>query len=165
MDTAGVTLADLTTTVSATNAVGGDSGNLDHQDVLAPAAPDCAGLKSGTLRVLDFSTGENGLVTVDAAKLTATSEGVTYTQTKNAACDYTLIDDLTTRVLVAPSGLAVLLSGTGATGVAGIAMPEQKLDVATMAGSYDRVQYGPFDREAGDFGTTIFAADGQNGLS
>jgi len=165
MDTAGVTLADLTTTVSATNAVGGDSGTSVIKTVLAPAAPDCAGLKSGTLRVLDFSTGENGLVTVDAAKLTATSEGVTYTLTKNAACDYTLNDDLTTRVLVAPSGLAVLLSGTGATGVAGIAMPEQKLDVATMAGSYDRVQYGPFDTEAGDFGTTIFAADGQNGLS
>ena len=165
MESAGVTLADLTTTASTNSTAGGDTGASIIKTVLAPAASDCAGLKSGTLRVLDFSTGENGLVTVDAAKLTATSDGVTYTMTKNAACDYTLNDDITTRVLVAPSGLAVLLSGTGATGVAGIAMPEQKLDVAALAGSYDRVQYGAGDPEAGDFGTTIFAADGQNGLS
>ena len=165
LDSAGVTLAQLTTTVSTNSTAGGDTGTAVIKTVLAPAASDCAGLKSGTLRVLDFSTGENGLVTLDAAKLTATSEGVTYTMTRNAACDYTLNDDMTTRVLVAPSGLAVLLSGTGATGVAGIAIPEQKLDVATMAGAYDRVQYGAVDPEAGDFGTTIFAADGQNGLS
>ena len=166
LDGAGVTLADLTSAVSTTSAASSDTGTSVIKRVLAPAASDCLALKSGTLRVLDFTSGESGLITVDAAALTATSDGTVYTLTKNAPCDYTIHDDVSTRALVAPSGLAVLLSGTGATGVAGIAIPEQKLDVATMAGTYDRLQYGAmFDTEAGDFGTTIFAADGQNGLS
>jgi len=130
LETAGVTLAELTTTVSMNSTAGGDTGSSVIKTVLAPVASDCVGLKSGVLRVLDFSTGENGLVLVDAAKLTVTSEGVTYTMTKKAACDYTVNDDVTTRVLVAPSGLAVLLSGSGATGVVGAT------GAAVLAGSF-----------------------------
>ena len=166
LDGAGSTLADLTTAVSTTSGAGSDTSSSTVTTILARAAGDCPGLRSGTLRVLGLGTGESSLVQVDAAALTASSQGVVYTMTRNADCDYTIADGDATRVLVARSGVAVLLTGSGATGVAGVAIPEQKLDVAALAGSYDRVQYGAtFDSEVGDFGTTVFAADGQNGLS
>jgi hypothetical protein len=86
--------------------------------------------------------------------------------TKNAACDYTLDDGSATRALVARSGLVVLVTNTGGDVATGLGIPEQKLDVAAMAGHYDRVQYGSsFDAETGDFGDTEFTADGQNGVS
>ena len=163
---AGTTLADLTTAVSTTSGAGSNTSNATVTTVLAPAASDCPGLKTGPMRVLDFDTQENRVLQFDVAAMTASAAGTSYTLTKNAACDYTIADGDATRVLVARSGLAVLLSGSGPNGVAGVAIPEQKLDVAAMAGTYDRVQYGStFDPESGDFGTTIFAADGQNGLA
>ncbi|HJV63656.1 MAG TPA: hypothetical protein VJ743_22095 [Albitalea sp.] len=163
---AGTTLDELSTAVSTTSSAGASTSTSTVATVLAPAAADCPGLKSGTLRVLDFVNGGNGLVQVDATALTATMGGATYTLTKNASCDYTLNDSAATRVLVARSGIAVLLQGSGASGVGGVAFPDQTLDVAALAGTYDRVQYGStIDAEAGDFGTTVFAADGSNGLS
>jgi hypothetical protein len=164
---AGTTLADLTSAIASTSKLGSSTGNSTIGTVLAPAASDCAGLKTGTLRVLDFSNGSNGLVQVDAAALTATLGGVKYTLKKNAACDYTANDTAATRVLVSRSGIAVLLQGSGLSGNVVVAIPEQKLDVAALAGSYGRVQYGGtvFDPTVGDFGDTEFAADGQNGLS
>lgn len=166
LTTAGTTLAELTTAVSTTNSAGASTSTSTVTTVLAAAATDCPGLKTGKLRVLDFSAGTNYLVEVDASALTAMVNGTAYTLAKNASCDYTLSDSAATRVLVARSGLAVLVKGSGASGVAGVAIPEQKLDVSALAGTYDRVQFGTnFDTEAGDFGTTVFAADGQNGLS
>lgn len=164
---AGTTLADLTSAVASTSKLGSATGSATLGTVLAPAVSDCPGLKTGTLRVLDFWDRSNSLVQVDATALTVTSEGVKYTLKKNAACDYTVNDPSSTRVLVSRSGIAVLLTGSGVNGSVGVAMPEQKLDVAALAGSYDRVQFGgtAFDPEVGDFGDTEFAADGQNGLS
>lgn len=165
--TAGTTLADLTSAVASTAKLGSATGNSTVGTVLAPAVSDCAGLKTGSLRVLDFSDGSNGLVQVDAAALTATFAGTKYTLKKNAACDYTVNDAYATRVLVSRSGIATLLRGSGLNGNVLVALPEQKLDVAALAGSYDRVEYNQdaFDAEAGEFGDTEFAADGQNGLS
>ncbi|HSI49869.1 MAG TPA: hypothetical protein VLA61_16475 [Ideonella sp.] len=163
---AGTTLAELTTAVSTTSASGGDTSSATLGTVLAPAASDCAGLKSGTLRVLDFAGGENFLIQIDAVALTAKSADGTYSLTRNATCDYTINDGSATRALVSRSGLVVLLTGTGADGAAGLAIPEQKLDVAALAGQYTRVQYGPeFDSSVGDFGDTEFSASGQNGVS
>ncbi len=163
---AGTTLGELTTAVATTTTAGDNTGTSTLATVLAPAASDCAGLKSGRLRVLDFASTENFLITIDAAALTATSDGTTITMTKNGACDYTLNDGSATRALVARSGLVVLVTNSGADVATGLGIPEQKLDVAAMAGRYDRVQYGSrFNSETGDFGDTEFAADGQNGLS
>jgi len=165
IDSAGTTLAELTVAVS-TSSVGSDTSKSIVGAALAPAATDCPGLKSGTLRVLDFGSIESSLVQVDAVAMTVTSAGQTFPLVKNAACDYSVNDGTTTRVLVARSGMAMLLWGSGANGVASVAIPEQKLDVGTLAGTYDRVQYGAtFDTEVGDFGTTVFAANGDNGLS
>ena len=162
---AGTTLGELTVAVSTTASAGGDTSASTVATVLAPAASDCPGMKSGKWRVVDFANAENFVVQFDAAALTASADGATFPMTKNAACDYTIADGSNTRMLVTRSGLAVLVT-PGVDGGAGVAMPEQKLDVAALAGTYDRVQYGAeFDTEAGDFGTTVFAADGQNGLS
>jgi len=166
ISTAGTTLAELTTAVSTTSTAGSSTSTSTVTTVLAAASSDCPGLKTGTLRMIDFNDGWNEKIVVDATALTVTASGTKYTLTKNAACDYTVNDDASTRVLVARSGMAVLLQGTGTGGVAGVAIPEQALDVAALAGTYDRVQYGnAFDAEVGDFGTTVFAANGANGLS
>ncbi|MCE4536757.1 Ig-like domain-containing protein [Pelomonas sp. P7] len=164
---AGTTLADLTAAVASTSKLGSATGTSTIGTVLAPAVPDCSGMKSGTLRVVDFSNGSSSLVQVDAVALTATLGGTKYTLTKTAACGYKLNDAAATRVLVSRSGIAVLLQGSGLSGNVLVAVPEQKLDVAAVAGSYDRVQYNQaaFDATVGEFGDTEFAADGQNGVS
>jgi hypothetical protein len=163
---AGSTLSEVTTVVANTGAAGSKTSAGTLSTVLARASSDCSGLKTGALRVLDFTDRSNGVAQVDAKAMTATLGGTKYTLRRNASCDYTLNDTAATRVLVAPSGIAVMLQGTGATGVAAVAIPEQVLDVAALAGTYDRVQYSPtFDTQTGDFGTTVFAASGQNGLS
>lgn len=164
--TAGSTLSELATAVASTSTAGTTTGEATVATVLAPASADCVGLKTGTLRVVHFIDGSYGVAQVDAKAMTATLGGTSYTLARNASCDYTLNDAAATRMLVARSGVVVLLQGTGATGTAAIAIPDQALDVADLAGTYDRVQYGPaFDSAFGDFGTTIFAADGQNGLA
>ena len=165
MTAAGTTLAEVTSAIATTNGTGASTSASTVSTVLARASSDCASLKTGAMRVLDFSDGSNAIIQVDAAAMTATLAGSTYTLSRNASCDYTLNDTVATHVLVASSGVAVLLQGSGTSGVAAVAIPEQTLDVAALAGTYDRVQYGTFDSQVGDFGTTVFAADGQNGLS
>jgi len=119
------------------------------------------------LRVVNFDTTDPAQasyrVSVDAAGLTATVGSTKYTLAKNAACDYTAsaAGATSTRVLVARSGMAVLLQSGG---VSGVAIPEQQLDIAALAGSYNRVTYAKgFDSFIGDFGVTKFRADGYNG--
>jgi hypothetical protein len=166
LSAAGVTLTDLTTAVSSNSKSDSATGSSVIGTVLAPAATDCAGLKTGTLRYVNYLNGQNGTLQVDAATLKLTIGGSAYSLTKNASCDYTAGDAAATRLLVTRSGAMIVLQGTGQTGVAAIAFPEQKLDVSALAGSYSRVTYGAtFDAEEGDFGDTDFAADGQNGLA
>ncbi|WP_420995062.1 hypothetical protein ACKI2N_007720 [Cupriavidus sp. 30B13] len=163
---AGATLADLASAVSTSSKTGSTAGAAVIGTVLARSAPDCPGLKTGTLRYVAFLNGQNGTMQVDADALKLTVGGNAYQLAKNASCDYLANDAAGTRILVARSGAAVVLQGTGLTGVAGIAIPEQKLDVAALGGSYNRVSYGAtFDADEGDFGDTEFAADGQNGLA
>jgi hypothetical protein len=166
IDASGTTLTEVAQAVATSSTAGTSTSASTLTTVLAPSSTDCAGLKTGAMRVLNFADGTDALVQVDASAMTATMAGSTYTLGKNASCDYTLNDAAATRVLVARSGVAVLLQGSGTSGVVAVAIPEQTLDVAALAGTYDRVQYGStFDTESGDFGTTVFAADGQNGLS
>lgn len=164
---AGATLTDLTAAVQSTSKSSDVTTGATLTTVLAPAASDCPGLKTGKLRVVNFETTDPALasyvVSVDAAALTATVGSTKYTLAKNAACDYTAsaTGATATRVLVARSGLAVLLQSGG---VAGVAIPDQQLDVAALAGSYNRVSFSKtFDTFIGDFGVTKFRADGYNG--
>lgn len=164
---AGASLTDLSTAVQSASKSSDTTAGATLTTLLAPAASDCPGLKTGTLRVVNFDTTDPAQasyrVSVDAAGLTATVGSTKFTLTKNAACDYTAsaAGATATRVLVARSGMAVLLQSGG---VSGVAIPEQRLDVAALAGSYNRVTYAKgFDSFIGDFGVTKFRADGYNG--
>lgn len=163
LNSAGITLTDLSTAVSTTTKTGSDTSNATIGTLLAPAASDCPGFKSGALRVIDLTGGESTVMTVDATKLTVNDGTTTYPLTRNAACDYTVGNANAARVLVSRAGVAVFMSGSGKTGWVGVAFPEQKLDVSALAGTYDAVTYDAV--AGGGFGDTVFAADGKNGLS
>ncbi|NML42803.1 hypothetical protein HHL11_03500 [Ramlibacter sp. G-1-2-2] len=163
---AGSSLAELVTAVSSTSATGTQTSAATVGTVLAPASSDCAALKTGGLRYVHLVDGQSGSLQVDAKAMSATLGGSSYTLTRNASCDYALNDAAGTRLLFSRGGVAMMLQGSGASAVAALAVPDQALDLAALAGTYDRLQYGPtFDDQAGEFGTTVFAADGQNGVS
>ncbi|CAM4154402.1 hypothetical protein ROSA5918_24585 [Roseateles saccharophilus] len=164
---AGATLTDLSSAVQNSSKSSDTTTGATLATLLAPAASDCPGLKTGKLRVVNFNTTDPAQasyqVSVDAAALTATVGSTQYVLSKNAACDYTAKAPgaTDTRVLVSRSGMAVLLQ-TG--GVSGVAIPDQQLDIASLAGSYNRVNFSKgFDTFIGDFGVTKFRAGGYNG--
>jgi hypothetical protein len=163
LTSAGSQLSDLTAAVATSSQLGDTTGlSSVVNTVLAAAAPDCPGLKTGSLRYVNLLGGRTGTLAVDATAMTIGGQALT-----GAACDYTAtIDNVSTRILVSRSGAAVLLTGSGLTGTATIALPEQTLSVAALAGNYDRVGYSKtFDTETGDYGDTEFSAAGVNGLS
>ncbi|MBO9685953.1 MAG: hypothetical protein J7598_05020 [Mitsuaria chitosanitabida] len=163
LTSAGITLTDLSTAVSTTTKTGSDTSNATIGTLLAPAASDCPGFKSGALRVIDLTGGESTVMTVDATKLTVNDGTTTYPLTRNAACDYTVGNANAARVLVSRAGVAVFMSGSGKTGWVGVAFPEQRLDLSALAATYNTVSYS--NVAAGGFGDTVFATDGRNGLS
>jgi hypothetical protein len=86
--------------------------------------------------------------------------------TKSATCRYTLDDPNPITVVVAQSGMAIWTQGSGTSGVVGISVPEQTLDLASLAGVYNRVSYhGASSGDSGDFGTATFNAAGANTTS
>ncbi|MBV8247104.1 MAG: hypothetical protein JO200_01500 [Comamonas sp.] len=160
---AGAQLSDLVAIV-ATSSQLGDSQGLPSvmNTALAPAASDCPGLKTGKLRYVNIAGSGNGTLDVDAAAMTIGGQALT-----GSACDYTAtINSLATRILVSRSGAAFMLAGSGLSAAAAIAVPEQNLSLAALAGSYNRVGYSKtFDTQVGDYGDTEFSASGVNGLS
>lgn len=165
LSTAGVTLSEVATAVATSTGDGATTVNSTLATALAPASSSCAGLKSGAFRVIDFDGGTSQIVTFDASALTATDGSASFALTPGAsACDFTLTGG--TRMLVARSGLAVLLDGSGPSGSVSVVVPEQELDLAALAGVYNRVQYGAsFDASVGDFGTVTFDGAGRNTAS
>ncbi|GGH66079.1 hypothetical protein GCM10010975_34530 [Comamonas phosphati] len=156
-----IKLSDLT----AAAALGNTTLATVVNTVLAPAAaPDCPGLKTGTLRYADLLGNGTGKLEVNTTTSPMTIGGQPLA---GSACDYTAtVNNVSTRILVSRSGTAAMLSGSGLTGKAAIAFPEQSLSVAALAGNYDRVGYSKnFDSFIGDYGDTVFSADGGNGLS
>lgn len=155
-----IKLSDLT----AAAALGGTNLSTIVNTVLAPAAAaDCPGLKTGTLRYVDLLGSGTGTLAVDVATMKIDGQALA-----GSACNYTAtVNNVAgTRILVSRSGVMTMLSGSGMTGKAMIAFPEQALSVAALAGSYDRVGYSKtFDTQIGDYGDTEFSADGANGLS
>lgn len=160
---ANVALSDLTGAVASSSKAGSETTGAVLGTVLAAAPGDCPGFKTGTLRVLDLTSAKYSLMKVDTTAMTVSGTDGTFALTKNAACDYKIGDSAGTRALVARSGIVIFSSGTGLNGLVGVAFPEQKLEVAALAGTYDFVNYA-VSGYAG-FGDTVFAADGKNGLS
>ncbi|MEX8194314.1 hypothetical protein [Comamonas guangdongensis] len=160
---AGSQLSDLTAIVATSSQLGDTKGLSSVMNTaLAPAASDCPGLKTGKLRYVNISGSGSGTLDVDVAAMTIGGQALT-----GSACDYTVtVNSSTTRILVSRSGAAFMLTGSGLSGAAAIAVPEQNLSLAALAGSYNRVGYSQsFDTQVGDYGDTEFSADGVNGLS
>lgn len=159
---AGIPLSDLAAAVVTSNQGGATALSAIVNTALAPAATDCPGLKTGTLRYVDLLGNGTGTLAVDATAKTIGGQPLA-----GSACDYTAtVNNVSTRILVSRSGAAAMLSGSGLAGKAAIAFPEQSLSVAALAGNYDRAGYSKnFDSFAGDYGDTVFSADGAQGLS
>ncbi|MDO0577890.1 hypothetical protein, partial [Escherichia coli] len=128
---------DLSTAVASTSGSSSGSAGSTVGTVLAPANSACPALKSGDHRLIKFSDGSAQVVTIDAAKLTVAVGGSSYQLTQGAtACDYTLNDTGSTRVLVAKSGMAVWTNGSGGTGVLSLSLPKQIVDPTAINGNY-----------------------------
>ncbi len=161
---AGTSLPELTRAIADASASGASTtGEAVVATALKPANSECAMLKSGVHRVIDLSGGGSTLFTVDAVALTASSGGTTYHLNKGATCRYTLDDAPGTTVVVAQSGMAFWLQGSGTSGVVGVSLPGQSLDLASLAGVYNRMSYhGASSGDTGDFGTATFNVAGVN---
>lgn len=162
MDSSGTSLETLTATVAAT-AAGSDGGNTDPVQasalnlpadwLLRPKAADCAALRTGIYRFLKAAEvvqdnpvepAATTLVLFDAATLTwMAQDGTTQTWTATDTCRYQS-DSGDTEVVVAPSGVMLMRTTAGepASGYRmALALPEQKLNVADVAGRYNMLEW------------------------
>jgi hypothetical protein len=164
---AGSSLNELTTAVATSSSAGSTTSASTVTSLLAASSTDCPALKSGAHRVIDLSTNTTRIATIDAAALTVAVDGGSHAlaKTGSTSCDYTLNDADSTRVLVTRSGMAVWRQGNGSTGAIGISLPVQALDIASLAGVYNRVSYSGGAHDSGDFGTVTFNAAGANTTS
>lgn len=156
LTSAGATLSDLSTAVASTNGSSSTAAGSTLATVLAPANSACPALKSGDHRLIKFSDGSAQVVTIDATKLTVAMGGSSYQLTQGAtACDFSLNDTGSTRVLVAKSGLAAWTNGTGSMGTLSLSMPKQTLDPSVINGGYNYVALSGSPK--GTYGTHIYA--------
>jgi len=160
LEDANVSLRTLSDVVASSSGATSAAGTSLVEVALQPANTDCGALKSGVHRLIDVTHKTSSKVTIDAVALTVTTDAGTRDLARNAQCDFTVNDG--TRLLVSKSGLALWLKGTGSSGTMSISMPQQTLDVAAVAGRYNRGSYSSGPSEFGDFGEVVFDATGQN---
>lgn len=155
LTSAGVTLTDLSTAVASTNGSSSTAAGSTLGTVMAPANSACPALKSGDHRLVKFSDGSAQVVGIDAVKLTVAMGGSSYQLTPGStACDFSLNDTGSTRVLVAKSGMTVWTNGSGGTGTLSLSMPKQTVDPSAVNGNYlYALLSGP---EQGTFGTNNY---------
>lgn len=139
---AGVTLPSVTSAIVANPAAPAVIAGA-----VAPAASDCAWLRSGRYRILGFyETPVNGFATIDAAGLTATNSttGQTGGLTPNGNCQYTIDEpDWTTRLMVSASGVIVAYGQSKVTAERQVefAFPEQAHPTSELAGTWSAASW------------------------
>ena len=139
---AGVTLADVTTTLVASGA----DTQAPVKTLLQPVAAACAGLRSGNYRALNPNETDpawaNHVFAFDAATLTAKLfNGESLTLTDAGQCTFTA-EGGATRFLVSKSGAIVALSAVSATQTeAALVIPEQTIPLSELAGSWNVMSY------------------------
>jgi len=145
-----LTLDDLKLMVQADPAVAA----VVVSSQLRPAAQNCAALRSGTYRWLDF--GASGAaristVTVDAEQLTVSfPNGTVLSGTAADECRYSALSGSVT-LLVAPSGVVIVrYNDLTNAGRLAIAFPEQALPLSQLAGTWNFISY---DNDAGQAAT------------
>lgn len=136
LTTSGLTLDQLSAALAANR-----GSPAPVETVIQPRAATCPGLRSGRLRSIDPLEPDQALrtevVQIDAGTLTARSaDGMTSTLADGGSCSFGAPDGT---LLVAQGGFAVFRPSTG-PGVA-ILMPEQKLALADLAGTWNGLEY------------------------
>ena len=164
---AGTTLAQLTTAVATSAAAGTSTSQATLGTMLAVANASCPALKSGRHRSIDFGDRSTNLVTIDAVALTVVTDSGTQHMTQIEPCLYSLDDQYNTQIAFSKSGMGVWRQGgAGVDSDVGVTMPEQTLDMAALAGTYDRVNWGGGAAlDSGDFGSETFDAAGHHTAS
>ena len=159
----GSSLEQLATAVATSAGLGSQTSGSVVATQLAVANADCPSLKSGRHRSIDFGDQSDSVVTVDARALTVVVDGVTHAMTAIEPCLYAIDDAYATQWAVAKSGMGVWRQGgAGVAADLGMTVPEQTLDVAALAGAYNRVSYAGTTIGSGDFGQLTFDANGVN---
>jgi hypothetical protein len=161
---AGTTLAQLVTAVATSAGTGSSTSQAAIATALAVANSDCPSLKSGRHRSIDFGDRSSNVVTIDAAALTVVIDGVTQHMTPIKTCLYSIDDQYKTQIAISRSGMGVWRQGgTGVDPDVGMTFPEQTLDMAALAGAFNRVSWGGGAAlDSGDFGSETFDASGHH---
>ena len=164
---AGTTLAQVTTAIATSAAAGTSTSQATLVTMLAVANASCPALKSGRHRSIDFGDRSTNLVTIDAVALTVVTDSGTQHMTQIEPCFYSLDDQYNTQIAFSKSGMGVWRQGgAGVDSDVGVTMPEQTLDLAALAGTYDRVNWGGGAAlDSGDFGSDTFDAAGHHTAS
>ncbi|GIX52590.1 hypothetical protein CQA4T8M7_18460 [Sphaerotilus natans] len=146
LTTAGMTLAQLTTAVASAS----PPVRLPAALLSQPQASNCAALRSGPVRVVwlapaglkadgDFDTISRG--TMDATTLTFTADNGTVTHlSANGTCRYagsTGLNGDPADAVVSQAGVMVMTSKINGVNRLGVALPEQSLTLADLAGEFN----------------------------
>ena len=175
---AGTTQAQLAQAVVAAASGGSGSGTgaaevrLLPEQLLQPAHPDCAALRSGTYRwIAPFDTfqGETAYLArrgqFDAPGLKMTWDGSSETSSEASNGNCTLTNGNGTRAVVSQAGFVVMTSGNGGSAQQlSFGFPEQTPNLADMTGTWNVVGFGKDGTSTGrvnTFSTATFAADGR----
>lgn len=175
---AGTTQAQLAQAVVAAATGGSGSGGgatdvrLLPEQLLQPAHPDCAALRSGPYRwIAPFDTfaGETAYLArrgqFDAPGLKMTWDGSSETSSLASNGNCTLTNGSGTRAVVSPAGFVVMTSSEGGSSTQQLSFgfPEQTAKLADLAGTWNFVY---FDKSGtlrlNTFGTATMAADGSH---
>lgn len=138
---AGVTLADVTTTLVAS----GTDTQAPVKTLLQPVVSTCAGLRSGRYRALNPNEADpawaNHVFTFDAGTMTAKFFDASTTKLTDAGnCTFTTTDG--GKLLVSKSGAIVSLNAVSATQTeAAVVLPEQTLPLSELAGTWNVLSY------------------------
>jgi len=149
LDASGTTLATLAQTVahgSTASTTTSTVASLPAEMLLAPAAPNCAALRSGKYRLVvnDTESPQTALLTMDAAalKLTDDTQQV-YTLTATGECSYSIDNAAGSELVVTAAGVIVArIAHRDAPPLqAAVLFPEQAHAVAELAGDWNTMSF------------------------
>jgi hypothetical protein len=115
---------------------------------LAPAASDCAWLKSGRYHVIDpANANANRIAVIDAVTKSGTDpDGQPFVMTPDGDCQYTIDEpDWTTKLIVSSAGVVIVQGQSKTTSDRNleIALPEQTLPLSELAGTWNAASWEP----------------------
>jgi len=139
---AGVTLTDVTNTL----VVSGPNTQAPVTTLLQPAAPACAGLRSGAYRAINPNETDpawaDHVFTFDVATMTVKFFDNTTAKLKDEGHCSFITEDGATRLLVSKSGAAVGLDIVSPTqNAVSVVIPDQKIPLSELAGTWNVLSF------------------------